>query len=51
MLFTNTGSLVYQIEADDLYEEFYKNKNLFDFSDYPEDSTFFCSSQYKKIKK
>ena len=48
MLFTNTGSLVYQIEADDLYEDFYKNKNLFDFSDYPEDSTFFALLNIKK---
>ena len=40
-LFTDIGSLVYEIETDDVYEDFYENKNLFDFSDYPEDSKFF----------
>ena len=28
LLFTCTGSLVYKIETNDVYEEFYKNKNL-----------------------
>ena len=34
MLFTNTGSLVYEIKTDDVYEDLFKGKNLFDFSDY-----------------
>ena len=28
-------SLVYEIQRDDVYEDFYKEKNLFDFSNYP----------------
>ena len=40
LLFTDTDSLVYEIETDDVYEDFYKNKSLFDFSDYPKDSKF-----------
>ena len=36
LLFTNTDSLVDEIETDDVYEDFYQDKNLFDFSDYPE---------------
>ena len=41
LLFTCTDSLVYETETDDVYEDFYKDKNLFDFSDYPQDSKFF----------
>ena len=41
LLFTDTGSLVYEIKAKDVYEDFYADKNLFDFSDYPLDSKFF----------
>ena len=41
LLFTDTDSLVYDIETDDVYEDFYENKTLFDFSDYLEDSNFF----------
>ena len=41
MLFTNTDSLVYEIETDGVYEDFYKDKNLFGFSDYLKDSKFF----------
>ena len=34
LLFTDTDSLVYEIKGEDLYEDFYEDKNLFDFSDY-----------------
>ena len=40
LLFTDTDNLVYDIETDDVYEDVYENKNLFDFSDYPKDSKF-----------
>ena len=40
LLFTDTDSLVYEIETD-VYEALYENINLFDFSDYSEDSKFF----------
>ena len=43
LLFTDTDSLVYEIKKDDIYEDFYENKNLFDFSDYPKDSNIFDS--------
>ena len=36
LLFTDTDSLVYEIKRDDVYEDFYKNKNLLDFSHYTE---------------
>ena len=41
LLFTDTDSVVFQIEADDIYEDFYEDKNLFDFNDYPRDSKFY----------
>ena len=49
--FTDTDSLVYETETDDVYEDFYKNKNLFDFRDYPEDSKFFDTVNKKVIGK
>ena len=51
MLFTDTGSLVYQIKSEDVYEEYRKHKHLFDFNDYPEDSNFFDLTKKKVIGK
>ena len=41
LLFTDTDSLVYKIKTEDVYENFYGGKNLFDFNDYPLNSKFF----------
>ena len=49
-MFTDTGSLVYEIKTD-VYEDFYKNKNLFEFRDYPEDSKIFDPVNKKVIGK
>ena len=35
----------------DVYEDFYENKDLFDFSDYPQDSKFFDLVKKKVIGK
>ena len=51
LLFTDTDSLVYEIKTEDVYEDFYKNKKLFDFNDYPEDSKFFNPVNKKVIGK
>ena len=51
LLFTDTYSLVYEIKAEDVYEEFCQDKNLFDFSDYPSDSKFFDPINKKVIGK
>ena len=32
LLFTDTDSLTYEIKSEDVYEEFFKHKHLFDFS-------------------
>ena len=37
-MFTDTDSLVYEIkDKDDIYEDFYSERDLFDFSDYSKD--------------
>ena len=46
LLFTNTDSLAYEIKTEDLYEDFYFDKNLFDFSDYLVKSTELHSKFY-----
>ena len=51
MLFSDTDSLVYGIKTKDVYEDFYQNKNLFHFSDYPLDSKFFDPANKKIIGK
>ena len=51
LLFTDTYSLVYEIKTEDIYEDFYKNKSLFDFSDYPLNSKFFDPVNKKVIGK
>ena len=40
LLFTDTDSLTYEIKSEDIYEEFFKHKHLFDFSNHPKDSKF-----------
>ena len=35
--FTETDSLVYEVKADDVYEDFYKDKHLFHLINYPKD--------------
>ena len=51
LLFTDTDSLLYEIETEDVYENFYGDKNLFDFSDYPLNSKFFHPANKKVIGK
>ena len=40
LVFTDTGSLTYEIKSEDIYEEFFKHKHLFDFSNFSKDSSF-----------
>ena len=51
LLFTATHGLIYEIETDDVYEDFYENKSLFDFSDHPENYNFFDPVNKKMIGK
>ena len=50
-LFTDTDSLTYEIKSENVYKEFYKWKDLFDFSNYSKDSTFYDESNKKVIGK
>ena len=44
MLLTDTGSLMYKIETKSSYEDLYKDKELFDFSNYPKDSKYYSGT-------
>ena len=51
LLFTDTDSLTYEIEAEDVYQDFWNDKNKFDNSDYPESSPYFNKTNKKIIGK
>ena len=51
LLFTDIGSLIYEIKTDDVYEKFYRDKNSFGFSDYLGDLKFFDFVEKKVIIK
>jgi len=51
LLFTDTNSLTNEIEAEDVYADFWQDKNEFDNSDYAEDSKFYGKTNKKVIGK
>ena len=51
LLFTDTDSLTYEIEAEDVYQDFWYDKDKFDNSDYPENSPYYDMSNKKVIGK
>ena len=51
LLLTDTDSLTYEIKSENFYEEFFKLKDLFDFSNYPKDSNFFDEANKTVIGK
>ena len=51
LLFTDTDSLVFEIKSKHVYGEFFKWKNLFDFSNHSKDSKFFNATNKKVIGK
>ena len=50
-MFTDTDSLVYEIEKYHLYEDFYSDKDLFHLSEYSKDSKFYGSANKKVISR
>ena len=48
LLFTDTDSFTYEIKSEDVYDDFFKHKHLFDFSNFSKDSKFY-DSQYKMV--
>ena len=51
LLFTDTDSLCYEIKTEDAYEDFDKDRDLFDNSDYPKESPFYFDFNKKVIAK
>ena len=51
LLFTDTGSLVYETEKVDVYEDFYQDKSLLDFSEYSSNLKSFDPVNKKVIGK
>ena len=51
LLFTDTGSFVYEIKNGNVYEQCFKDKHLFDFSGYPINSDYFDSLNKKVLGK
>ena len=51
LLFTDTDSLCYEVEVQDIYEEMYKNKHLFDLSNYDKTHYLFDNTNNKVLRK
>ena len=51
LLFTGTDSLTYKIKSENVYEESFKWKDLFDFSNYSKDLKFFNETNKNVIGK
>ena len=51
LLFTDTDSLTYEIRTEDVYKDFWGDKQQFDFSDYPREGEMskFHSDENKKV--
>ena len=47
LLFTDTDSLTYHIKTEDAYHDFFADRELFDNSDYPENSEFYFNENKK----
>ena len=48
LLFTDTGSLMYEIKTENFYEDFSNDKEIFDFSNYPTKSKY-CYNSNKLV--
>ena len=51
LLFTDTDSLTYEIEAEDVYRDFWNDREMFDNSDYPKSSKYHDTTNEKVIGK
>ena len=51
LLFTDTDSLVYEIKNKNVYEQCFKHKDLYDFTEYPKDSVYYDTSNKKVLGK
>lgn len=44
MLLTDSDSPMYKVATENVYKDFYKDKKLFDYSNYPKDSKSYNNS-------
>ena len=51
LLFTDTDSLTYEIETEDVYKDFWNHKDTFNNSDYQENLLYYCNANKKVIGK
>ena len=51
LFFTETDSLTYEIEAEDVYQDFWNDKEKFDNSNYPKNSPYYDKTNKKVICK
>ena len=51
LLFIDTDSLTYEIEAEDVFDDFWNDKDMFDNSDYPVGSPLYCNTNKNVIGK
>ena len=51
LLFTDTDSLTYEIETEDVYQDFWYEKDRFDNNDYPGNSPYHDKTNKKVIRK
>ena len=51
LLFTDMDSLTYEIEAEDVYKDFWNDKDMLDNSEYLESSPYYCNVNKKIIGK
>ena len=51
LLFTGTDSLIYEIKTKDVYEDFSRDKEMFDFSNYSTKSKYYDNSKKLVIEK
>ncbi|GFR18461.1 uncharacterized protein TNCT_171031 [Trichonephila clavata] len=49
LLFTDTDSLTYEIETEDIYKDMGENLNIYDTSDYPQDHALYSEKNKKRI--
>ena len=49
--YSQTDSLTHEIETDDVYQDFWNDKNKFDNSDYSQNSPYFDKTNKKVIGK
>ena len=51
LLFTDTDALCYEVEVQDIYEEMFKDKHLFDLSNYDKNHYLFDNTNNKVLRK